>query len=525
MKPKSSKIIAVFAAALLLLTAVYPGGALVQKADNVTSTYDFESIDNVTLTVISTYYDWATADYIRLRVVENQENYFTEVVSSYAAGWKSMDNYSLTVENLVDWVGPILQSLIIRGKWKLENNPAIWEVRFSAGVRGYREKVEIKLPPGYLSYVSPAPAERRVENNRETIVYKTEREILINVKYTDDPSMLLSAYVSEKLTGFHFLLVRLGTLILVGLGFVLIILVLFKRRARGKEKEFSPKHFPRLLRAAGLMNGFLLVAAGLAGLNILGAILIAIGVFILLFAVIPLRILPVLPKVKISLDLKSTKQLLGLFLTLNALWISAGFLSDGEFQRAIAFNFNAAIPLILACAGIIVMLSILYLGLGLVTPKRKRGFRTAAITKFSALAGKLGIAKPESTTKELKFGLLVALALAAVLLPIMYLVGPRGVIFGETIKQVTVLGALVLAVAAGFWEEVIFRGIMQPKFGLVLTSVFFGTIHGAYGFIPNAFLAMLAGLVLGLLYQRRGNIFAPIIAHTAFNLATLFILV
>ena len=507
----------------MLLTAVYPGSARVQKADNVISTYDFESTENVTLTVSSTYSDWATADSIRLRFMENRENYSAEVVSSYADNWQSIDNYSLTVENLTDWVDPILQSLTITGKWKLENSPTIWKALFPAGVHGCRERVEIKLPPEYLSFVTPVPTARRIENNREIIVYETEREILITVKYTDDPPTLLSAYVSEKLTGFHFLLVRLGTLILVCLSVVLIILVLLKRRARTADKEFSPKHLFRLLRVAGILNGLLLLFAGLAGLNLLGAALTAIGILTVVFALIPGRIIPRLSKVKITLDPKSPKHLLGLFLCLNALWISAGFLADGEFQRAIAFNLNVAAPLFLIAVGLLGMLTIL--GLGFATPKRKRGFRTAAITKFSALAGKFGIAKPERFIREVELGLLAAAALCAAILPALYFFGPNSILLEEMVKRMTILGAVVMAVGAGFWEEVIFRSLMQPKLGLVLSSLFFGVIHSAYGFIPNIPLTALAGLALGLLYRRRGNIFAPIIAHTAFNLAALFILV
>lgn len=507
---------------VLFLTTACSVSGQAQKADNVTSTYDFENVTSLTLRVSAIYYGWTTADGIRLRFMENRQEYSSEVVSLYADNWETIDNYSLTVENLVDWVGPIMENLTITGEWKLENDETIWHALFSAGVRGYRERVIIRLAPGYLSYVNPAPTERYIENGCETIVYEVEKETLITVKSTDIPTLLLSTVVSEKVTGLQSLLVGFGTVFLIGLCIALIAIVQLKRRARISGKEFSPKHFPRLVQVGGLVNGLLLMIAGVTGLNLLGLVLFVMGLLMLLFILAQSKILPALPKIKITVDLKSHKQLLGLLLVLNALWISAAFLVDAEFQRAVAFNINATIPFLLAVAGVLAVPVIL--GFGFATPKRKRGLRTATIKKFSALAGKLGIAKPDSLVKELEFGLLVALGLAAALLPIMHFIGARSIIFGELVNRMTIIGALLLALSSGFWEEIIFRGLMQPKFGLLLTSLFFGVIHCAYGFIPNVLLAIFAGIVLGMIYGRRKNICAPIIAHTVFNLAALLIL-
>jgi membrane protease YdiL (CAAX protease family) len=72
-------------------------------------------------------------------------------------------------------------------------------------------------------------------------------------------------------------------------------------------------------------------------------------------------------------------------------------------------------------------------------------------------------------------------------------------------------------------EELIFRGLFfpvlrdlgLPRLAWLGTSVFFGLIHGnAAAFLPLT----LFGLYLAWLYQRTGNLLAPITAHALFNL-------
>ena len=85
---------------------------------------------------------------------------------------------------------------------------------------------------------------------------------------------------------------------------------------------------------------------------------------------------------------------------------------------------------------------------------------------------------------------------------------------GESLGRISVPDALLLAVASGLGEELFFRGALQPRVGLILATVLFGAVH----FVPRRELlpwtgfAMVAGLVLGVLFEWTGSVVAPVVA-------------
>lgn len=82
--------------------------------------------------------------------------------------------------------------------------------------------------------------------------------------------------------------------------------------------------------------------------------------------------------------------------------------------------------------------------------------------------------------------------------------------------------AIIFALCAGIGEETFFRGALQPRFGIVLTSVLFALLHAQYGLTWTLFGLFLMGVVLGVLRKRYGTV-AAIIAHTVYNLIVVVI--
>ena len=87
--------------------------------------------------------------------------------------------------------------------------------------------------------------------------------------------------------------------------------------------------------------------------------------------------------------------------------------------------------------------------------------------------------------------------------------------------QIAVYG-IVAVVLAPLAEEVLFRGILyptlkrsgHPRAALWITSLLFASIHmNLLAFVPLTFLA----LTLAWLYERTGNLLAPILTHVLFN--------
>lgn len=83
-------------------------------------------------------------------------------------------------------------------------------------------------------------------------------------------------------------------------------------------------------------------------------------------------------------------------------------------------------------------------------------------------------------------------------------------------------GALALGLAAGLSEETLFRGAIQPRFGVPMTSLLFAISHIQYGFSPALLVILVISVVLGWLRKRWGLI-ACIVLHALYNIANVLL--
>lgn len=74
----------------------------------------------------------------------------------------------------------------------------------------------------------------------------------------------------------------------------------------------------------------------------------------------------------------------------------------------------------------------------------------------------------------------------------------------------------VLAAAAGLGEESLFRGALQPVFGIVPTSIIFAVSHVQYGLSPATLAIFLLSVVLGII-RKRHNTTTAILVHAGYN--------
>ncbi len=81
----------------------------------------------------------------------------------------------------------------------------------------------------------------------------------------------------------------------------------------------------------------------------------------------------------------------------------------------------------------------------------------------------------------------------------------------------TILGAIVLGLSAGISEEILFRGAVQPRLGLVLAAVLFTIGHLQYSLTPATLEVLVIGLILGLV-RKRSNTTVCIIIHALYNM-------
>jgi len=105
----------------------------------------------------------------------------------------------------------------------------------------------------------------------------------------------------------------------------------------------------------------------------------------------------------------------------------------------------------------------------------------------------------------------------------------------QMFRRASALQLAVVSIAAGFGEELLFRGLVQaglssliggplaPWLALAAASVMFGVCHWLN--TTYALLAVLVGAYFGLLFLLTGNLWTPIIAHAAYDLLALIYLV
>jgi membrane protease YdiL (CAAX protease family) len=80
----------------------------------------------------------------------------------------------------------------------------------------------------------------------------------------------------------------------------------------------------------------------------------------------------------------------------------------------------------------------------------------------------------------------------------------------------TVWEWLLIALATGIGEELLFRGALQPALGLGFTSILFALIHIQYGYTPVTLFVVLIAIVLGLV-RRYYSTTITIFIHVGYN--------
>jgi CAAX protease family protein len=90
------------------------------------------------------------------------------------------------------------------------------------------------------------------------------------------------------------------------------------------------------------------------------------------------------------------------------------------------------------------------------------------------------------------------------------------------VQQASLVELFLGAAMAGFAEELLFRGLLQPRIGLIAASLVFGLLHGpSRSLWPLAAWASGAGLLLGLLFTATENLLLPTLVHAFYDAVAL----
>jgi uncharacterized protein len=80
------------------------------------------------------------------------------------------------------------------------------------------------------------------------------------------------------------------------------------------------------------------------------------------------------------------------------------------------------------------------------------------------------------------------------------------------------LGIAAIALAPAISEEILFRGALQPRIGLIATAVLFASFHSQYGLSFDTLAVFVIAIGLGLI-RKFTNTTTSALSHAAYNLA------
>lgn len=142
---------------------------------------------------------------------------------------------------------------------------------------------------------------------------------------------------------------------------------------------------------------------------------------------------------------------------------------------------------------------------------------------FAQIRQRLGLVRP--SLEQLLWGLAIIVLLIGIQWAIgiiWILIDPEEAAALSEISEVllgnvdTVGEWFVLAFASGVGEEILFRGALQPVFGIVATALLFAIVHVQYGLTPVTAAVFIIGLILGVL-RKRTNTTTTIFVHFSYN--------
>lgn len=147
--------------------------------------------------------------------------------------------------------------------------------------------------------------------------------------------------------------------------------------------------------------------------------------------------------------------------------------------------------------------------------------------QWGASLQRLGITALDS--RKLLIGVAIGLAMVPVVVVLEYVTNTLlGVGIDPDVEELTEqligplfnspLGILTLGLAAALGEETIFRGALQPRLGLIFTSLLFALVHSNYGITISTLIVFVLGCVLGLI-RLRYNTSTSMVVHAVYNMS------
>jgi len=196
---------------------------------------------------------------------------------------------------------------------------------------------------------------------------------------------------------------------------------------------------------------------------------------------------------------------------------------------AVAFTLSQIVPSILIAYSLVTLSSIdfvSYVTISLAFPLSAMLYLSVVEKGKGSIADKLGLGKKSLTLGNIGIGILLFLIILALEVGVDLISSVTGVQINTNV------GALFEG--APFWffvfaaiivpidEEILFRGLLVPKTGMVFSALIFAALHYTYNstYGIEMIAALAFGLIAGYSYKKTGSLYPSIAAHMLVNALT-----
>jgi membrane protease YdiL (CAAX protease family) len=92
------------------------------------------------------------------------------------------------------------------------------------------------------------------------------------------------------------------------------------------------------------------------------------------------------------------------------------------------------------------------------------------------------------------------------------------------LSSMTLVTALGLSISAGVGEELVVRGVLQPRLGLLLANLLFAALHAPQYTLDGVIVVCLLGVAFGML-RRRTSTLVSMLAHAIYDFALIVLII
>ncbi|MGC8651834.1 MAG: CPBP family intramembrane glutamic endopeptidase [Candidatus Micrarchaeia archaeon] len=142
-----------------------------------------------------------------------------------------------------------------------------------------------------------------------------------------------------------------------------------------------------------------------------------------------------------------------------------------------------------------------------------------------SIIGGLGLSRSKLTLRNISIGVALFLSILLLSLGFGVFTEATGIQLPTNVQQLLSGMPLYLLlfsfIVAPIDEEILFRGFLVPRIGIVASALVFALLHFSYVSISETVAAFVFGLLAGYVFKRTGSLYASITGHMLVNMLTI----